>query len=411
MATLNSRLTKASPSPAAYFTWEGRDKNGKLLRGEMRAISSTVASAALRRQGILAPKVRKKAARVGGSIKQKDIAIFTRQLHAMLDAGVPLLQALDVVARGHPSARMTSMLNAVRTDIETGTSLSESLRKQHKHFDPMYCNLVAAGEAGGVLQTMLERLAIYQERTMALRSKVRSAMIYPALLIIVSVLVLALIMTFVIPSFKTAFASYGAALPMPTLVVIAMSDFFVANWPILFVGAGGSIYLFLAFWRRSERMQLVMDRVLLKLPIFGSLFEKATIARWTRTLSTLSAAGVPLVEALRSVAGASGNAVFAKATGAIQREVSTGTSLTAAMGDTGVFTPMVLQLTGIGEESGSLDHMLGKAAEYHEAEVEEIVKGLSSLMEPVIIVALGLIIGSILIAIYLPIFKLASAVG
>lgn len=411
MATLNSRLTKASPSPAAYFTWEGRDKNGKLLRGEMRAISSTVASAALRRQGILAPKVRKKAARVGGSIKQKDIAIFTRQLHAMLAAGVSLLQALDVAARGHPSARMTSMLNAVRADIETGTSLSESLRKQHKHFDAMYCNLVAAGEAGGVLEPMLDRLAIYQERTIALKSKVRSAMMYPAAVVVISVTVVALIMTLVIPSFKTAFASFGAVLPAPTLVVIAVSDFLVAHWPILLVGTGGSIYLSVAFWRRSVKMQVVMDRVLLKLPIFGSLVEKATIARWTRTLSILSAAGVPLVEALRSVAGASGNAVFAKATGAIQREVSTGTSLTTAMGDTGVFTPMVLQLTGIGEESGSLDHMLGKAAEYYEAEVEEMVKALSSLMEPVIIVVLGLIIGSIVIAIYLPIFKLGSVVG
>jgi type IV pilus assembly protein PilC len=392
MATLNPRLAKARASQESYFAWEGRDKNGKLVRGEMRAISSTVAVSALRRQGILAHKVRKRSARGGRSIKQKDIAIFTRQLCAMMSAGVPLLQAFDVVARGHPNPRMMRMLNEVRMDIETGTSLSASLRKQRAHFDSLYCNLVAAGEAGGVLEAMLERLAVYQERTMALKAKIRSAMMYPVVLVVVSVVVLAVIMTLVIPSFKNA------------------SDFFVAHWLTLLVGMGGSVYLFFALWRRSEKMQMVMDRLLLKVPVFGSLIEKATIARWTRTLSTLSAAGVPLVEALQSVGGASGNAVFAQATDAIQREVRTGTSLTTAMQGTGVFTPMVLQVTAIGEESGSLDHMLGKAAEFYEDEVEEMIKGLTSLMEPFIMVVLGLTIGSIMIAMYLPIFKLGSVV-
>jgi type IV pilus assembly protein PilC len=410
MATLNPRLAKARASQEAYFVWEGRDKNGKLVRGEMRAISSTVAVSALRRQGILAHKVRKRSARGGRSIKQKDIAIFTRQLCAMMSAGVPLLQAFDVVARGHPNPRMMRMLNEVRMDIETGTSLSASLRKQRAHFDSLYCNLVAAGEAGGVLEAMLERLAVYQERTMALKAKIRSAMMYPVVLVVVSVVVLAVIMTLVIPSFKNAFKSFGAELPAPTLMVMAASDFFVAHWLTLLVGSGGSVYLFFALWRRSEKMQMFMDRLLLKVPVFGSLIEKATIARWTRTLSTLSAAGVPLVEALQSVGGASGNAVFAQATDAIQREVRTGTSLTTAMQGTGVFTPMVLQVTAIGEESGSLDHMLGKAAEFYEDEVEEMIKGLTSLMEPFIMVVLGLTIGSIMIAMYLPIFKLGSVV-
>ena len=408
MATLNSRLAKVKASQEAYFAWEGRDKNGKLVRGEMRAVSTTVAVSALRRQGILAHKVKKRSVSGGRSIQQKDIAIFTRQLCAMMSAGVPLLQAFDVVARGHPNPRMMRMLNEVRMDIETGTSLSAALRKHPRHFDPLYCNLVEAGEVGGVLEAMLDRLAIYQERTMALKGKVRSALMYPTVLLVVSFVVLAVIMTLVIPSFKDAFKSYGAELPAPTLMVMAASDFFVANWVTLFAGVAGSIYLFLNLWRRSTKMQMAMDRLLLKIPVFGGLIEKATIARWTRTLSTLSAAGVPLVEALQSVGGASGNAVFAQATEAIQREVSTGTGLTTAMQGTGVFTPMVLQVTAIGEESGALDHMLGKAAEFYEEEVEEMIKGLSSLMEPFIMVVLGLIIGAIMVSMYLPIFKLGQ---
>jgi type IV pilus assembly protein PilC len=305
---------------------------------------------------------------------------------------------------------MMRMLNEVRMDIETGTSLSAALRKHRNHFDSLYCNLVEAGESGGVLEAMLERLAVYQERTMALKNKVRSALMYPTVLVVVSVAVLALIMTLVIPTFKSAFQSFGAELPAPTLMVMAISDFVVAHWLTLLVGLGGGVYLFFALWRRSVTMQKVMDRLLLKLPVFGSVILKATIARWTRTLSTLSAAGVPLVEALGAVGGASGNAVFAEATEAIRREVRTGTSLTVAMQGTGVFTPMVLQVTAIGEESGSLDHMLGKAAEFYEEEVEETIKGLSSLLEPLIMVVLGLTIGSIMIAMYLPIFKLGSVI-
>ena len=408
MATLNPRLARVRASQEGYFVWEGRDKSGKLVRGEMRAVSRTATVATLRRQGILANKVTKRRVSSSGAIKQKDIAVFTRQLCAMMSAGVPLVQSVDVVARGHPNQRMMRMLNEVRMDIETGTSLSAALRKHRNQFDSLYCSLVEAGESGGVLEAMLERLAVYQERTMALKNKVRSALMYPTVLVVVSVAVLALIMTLVIPTFKSAFQSFGAELPAPTLMVMAISDFVVAHWLTLLVGLGGGVYSFFAVWRRSETMQKLMDRLLLKLPVFGGLILKATIARWTRTLSTLSAAGVPLVEALGAVGGASGNVVFAEATEAIRREVRTGTSLTVAMQGTGVFTPMVLQVTAIGEESGSLDHMLGKAAEFYEEEVEEMVKGLSSLLEPFIMVVLGLTIGSIMIAMYLPIFKLGS---
>lgn len=410
MATLNNRLAKAKASKEAYFTWEGKDKTGKMQRGEMRAVSESVVNSMLRRQGILVLKLKKRSSSGGKSIQQKDIAVFTRQLAAMMSAGVPLLQAFDIVGRGHPNPRMMRLLNEVRTDVETGTSLSSAFRKHPMYFDALYCNLVEAGEVGGILEALLDRLAVYQEKTMAIKAKIKSALMYPTAVVIVSFIVMAIIMTFVIPSFKETFKSFGADLPMPTLVVMGMSDFVVSNWIVIFGSIGGGVYFFLESWKRSEKMQMVMDRLLLKAPVFGSLIEKSAIARWTRTLSTMSAAGVPLVEALDSVGGASGNAVFASATSKIQREVQTGTSLTTAMQGTGVFTPMVLQMTAIGEESGSLDHMLGKAAEFYEDEVDEMVKGLSSLMEPFIIVFLGTMIGSIVIAMYLPIFKIGQVV-
>lgn len=410
MATLNNRLAKARASKEAYFTWEGKDKTGKMQRGEMRAVSESVVNSMLRRQGILVLKLKKRSSSGGKSIQQKDIAVFTRQLAAMMSAGVPLLQAFDIVGRGHPNPRMMRLLNEVRTDVETGTSLSSAFRKHPIYFDALYCNLVEAGEVGGILEALLDRLAVYQEKTMAIKAKIKSALMYPTAVVIVSFIVMAIIMTFVIPSFKETFKSFGADLPMPTLVVMGMSDFVVSNWIVIFGSIGGGVYFFLESWKRSEKMQMVMDRLLLKAPVFGSLIEKSAIARWTRTLSTMSAAGVPLVEALDSVGGASGNAVFASATSKIQREVQTGTGLTIAMQGTGVFTPMVLQMTAIGEESGSLDHMLGKAAEFYEDEVDEMVKGLSSLMEPFIIVFLGSMIGSIVIAMYLPIFKIGQVV-
>jgi type IV pilus assembly protein PilC len=392
------------------FEWEGKDKNGKIVRGEMRAGGEAVVSASLRRQGILVTKMKKRRLSGGRSISQKDIAIFTRQLSTMMRAGVPLIQSFDIVGRGSTNPKMTRLLNDVRSDVETGTSLSAAFRKHPLYFDALYCNLVEAGEAGGILETLLDRLAIYQEKTMAIKNKIKSALIYPIAVLVVAFVVLAVIMIFVIPAFKEVFSSFGADLPAPTLMVIAMSEFFVSYWWAIFGILGGGTYFFIQSWKRSEKMQKAMDRLLLKVPVFGELVNKSAVARWTRTLSTMFAAGVPLVEALDSVGGASGNAVFAEATEKIQRDVSTGAALTTSMQSTGVFPNMVLQMCAIGEESGALDQMLGKAAEFYEDEIDEAVKGLSSLMEPFIIVILGTLIGGIVVAMYLPIFKLGQVV-
>ena len=392
------------------FEYEGKDKNGKLVRGEMRAGGEAMVSASLRRQGILITKVKKRRMSGGKAIKQKDIAVFTRQLSTMMRAGVPLIQSFDIVARGSPNPRLTRLLTDIRSDVETGTSLSSAFRKHPLYFDALYCNLVEAGEAGGILEALLDRLAIYQEKTMAIKNKIKSALIYPIAVLVVAFVVLAVIMIFVIPAFKDVFSSFGADLPAPTLVVIAMSEFFVKYWLLILVFLGGGIYFFFESWKRSEKMQRAMDRLLLRVPVFGDLVNKSAVARWTRTLSTMFAAGVPLVEALDSVGGASGNAVFADATVQIQKDVSTGAALTTSMQMTGVFPNMVLQMCAIGEESGSLDQMLGKAAEFYEDEVDEAVKGLSSLMEPFIIVILGTLIGGIVVSMYLPIFKLGQVV-
>lgn len=392
------------------FEWEGKDRNGKVVRGELRAGGEAMVSATLRRQGILVNKVKKRRASGGTSIKQKDIAIFTRQLATMMRAGVPLLQSFDIVARGSTNPRLTRLLNDIRQDVETGTSLSSAFRKHPMYFDALYCNLVEAGESGGILEALLDRLAIYQEKTVAIKNKIKSALTYPIAVLVVAFIVVAVIMIFVIPAFKEVFTSFGADLPLPTLIVIAMSEFFVKWWWAVFGGLGGGVYFFLQSWKRSEQMQKRMDRLLLKIPVFGDLMYKSAVARWTRTLSTMFAAGVPLVEALDSVGGASGNAVFAEATEQIQRDVSTGSALTTSMQTTGIFPTMVLQMASIGEESGSLDHMLGKAAEFYEDEVDEAVKGLSSLMEPFIIVILGGLIGGFVVSMYLPIFKIGSVV-
>ncbi len=392
------------------FEWEGRDKNGKLVRGETRAGGEAAVGASLRRQGILLTKVKKRRTSGGRSIRQKDIALFTRQLATMMKAGVPLLQSFDIVGRGATNPRMTRLLNDIRSDVETGTSLSAAFRKHPMHFNALYCNLVEAGESGGILEALLDRLAVYQEKTLALKSKIKAALMYPIAVVVVAFLVLTVIMIKVIPAFKEVFSSFGADLPAPTLFVIALSEFFVSYWWLIFGLLFGGGYFFFESWKRSEKMQAAMDRLLLKIPVFGTLIDKSVIARWTRTLSTMFAAGVPLVEALDSVAGAAGNAVYAVATQQIQRDVSTGTSLTTAMQSTGVFPNMVLQMALIGEEAGSLDHMLAKAAEFYEEEVDDMVKGLSSLMEPFIIVILGVLIGGIVIAMYLPIFKLGAVV-
>ena len=402
--------TAAKSIKEIVFEWEGKDKNGKVIRGEMRAGGEAMVSASMRRQGILVTKVKKRRLSGGRSIKQKDIAIFTRQLATMMRAGVPLIQSFDIVARGSTNPRLTRMLTDIRSDVETGTSLSAAFRKHPLYFDALYCNLVEAGEAGGILEALLERLAMYQEKTMAIKNKIRSALIYPVAVLVVAFVVVAVIMIFVIPAFKDVFKSFGADLPAPTLLVIAMSEFFVKYWYLIFGVLIGGFYIFFETWKRSPRMQMTMDRLLLRVPIFGDLVMKSSVARWTRTLSTMFAAGVPLVEALDSVGGASGNAVYAQATEQIQKDVSTGSALTTSMQTTGVFPVMVIQMCAIGEESGSLDQMLGKAAEFFEDEVDEAVKGLSSLLEPIIIVVLGTLIGGIVVAMYLPIFKLGAVV-
>lgn len=405
MATAVSRGVKEF-----VFEWEGKDRNGKQVRGETRAAGENQVQASLRRQGVFPTKIKKRRMRGGKSIKPKDIAIFTRQLATMMKAGVPLLQAFDIVGRGNANASVTKLLNDVRMDVETGSSLSAAFRKFPLHFDSLYCNLVEAGEAAGILEALLDRLATYMEKTEAIKSKIKSALMYPISVIVVAFIVVSVIMIFVIPAFKEVFSSFGADLPAPTLLVIAISEFFVSYWWLIFGGIGGGLYFFMQAWKRNERVQQVMDRLLLKAPVFGVLIEKSCIARWTRTLATMFAAGVPLVEALDSVGGASGNSVYADATEKIQQEVSVGTSLTAAMTNAKVFPSMVLQMCAIGEESGSIDHMLGKAADFYEEEVDDMVAGLSSLMEPIIIVFLGGLIGGIVIAMYLPIFKLGQVV-
>jgi len=401
---------KTAVSKEAVFEWEGKDRNGKQVRGEIRAAGENQVKASLRRQGVTPTKIKKRRMSAGTSIKPKDLAIFTRQLATMMKAGVPLLQAFDIVGRGNPNPRVTKLLNDIRTDVETGTSLSVAFRKFPLYFDALYCNLVEAGESAGILDQLLDRLAVYMEKTEAIKSKIKSALMYPISVLVVAFVVVAVIMIFVIPSFKQVFTSFGGELPMPTLVVIAMSEFFIKYWYVIFGGLFGGVYFFMESWKRNKKMQAFMDRVMLKLPIFGVLVEKSCIARWTRTLSTMFAAGVPLVEALDSVGGASGNDVFASATLKIQQEVSTGTALTAAMTNANLFPSMVLQMCSIGEESGSIDHMLGKAADFYEAEVDDMVAGISSLMEPIIIVILGTLIGGIVVAMYLPIFKLGQVV-
>lgn len=409
MATAASRPNMKSVKEV-IFEWEGKDRNGKTVRGELRAAGEHQVQATLRRQGILVTKVRKRRMRSGKKIAPKDIAIFTRQLATMMKAGVPLLQSFDIVGRGSTNPSVAKLLNDIRTDVESGSSLSSAFRKHPLYFNTLYCNLVEAGETAGILEDLLDRLALYMEKTESIKSKIKSALMYPIAVIVVAFVVVTLIMIFVIPAFKSVFTDFGADLPAPTLFVIAMSEFFVSYWYIIFIGIFGGVYFFLQSWKRNEKMQIFMDRILLQIPIFGNLIEKSVIARWTRTLSTMFAAGVPLVESLDSVGGAAGNYIYKSATQKIQQEVSTGTSLTNAMSNANVFPSMVIQMTAIGEESGSIDHMLGKAADFYEAEVDEMVAGLSSLMEPIIIVFLGTIIGGIVVSMYLPIFKLGSVV-
>jgi type IV pilus assembly protein PilC len=392
------------------YAWEGKDRQGKKVTGELRASGENVVGATLRRQGIVVTKVKKRTFRSGKKVTDKDITLFTRQLATMMKAGVPLLQSFDIVAKGNANPSVSKLIQDIRGDVETGTSLNQAFRKFPLYFDALFCNLVGAGEQAGILEDLLTRLAIYKEKTQAIKAKIKSALFYPVSILAVAFIVTAVIMIWVVPAFKSVFESFGADLPTPTLVVMGISDFFVQWWYLIFGGLFGTLYLFFQAWRRSPKVQRFMDMTLLKAPVFGPVVRKATIARWTRTLATMFAAGVPLVESLDSVGGASGNALYVDATKKIQTEVSTGTSLTVAMQNADVFPGMVTQMVSIGEESGALDSMLGKVADFYEAEVDEAVAALSSLMEPMIMVILGVLIGGLVVAMYLPIFKLGAVV-
>jgi len=402
----------AKTSKEDTYLWEGKDKKGKLLRGEMKASSQTLVSSTLRRQGISVIKLKKQSAFASrGKVSEKDVTLFTRQLATMMKAGVPLLQSFDIVGKGHSNPAVAKLLLDIKSDVETGSSLSNAFRQYPLHFDALFCNLINAGEQAGILDTLLDRLATYKEKILAIKSKIKSALFYPISIIVVAFIITAVIMIFVVPAFKELFSSFGADLPGPTLFVIAISDIFVRWWWAMFGAIGGGIWFFFYTWKRSLAMQASMDRIVLKIPVFGELIRKATIARFARTLATMFSAGVPLVEALDSVAGASGNRVYYEATKRVQSEISTGTSLTVAMQNSEVFPNMVLQMTAIGEESGALDSMLSKVADFYEAEVDDAVEALASLMEPIIMVVLGTLIGGLVIAMYLPIFKLGEIVG
>jgi type IV pilus assembly protein PilC len=392
------------------FKWSGKDKSGKTQQGEIRAAGDHIVLAQLRRQGMQKISVKKVSSRGGKKITAKDLTIFTRQLAVMMKAGVPLLQAFDIVGRGHNNPSVGKLLLDIKTDVETGSSLAQAFRKYPNYFDALFCNLVAAGEQAGILDTLLDRLATYQEKILAIKGKIKSALFYPISIIVVAMVVTAVIMIFVIPVFKDLFKGFGAELPGPTLVVMAISDWFIGNWWWLFPGMFLGGWFFMYSWKRSVTMQRAIDRMILRIPVFGEVIRKACIARWCRTLSTMFAAGVPLVESLDSVAGASGNYVYYEATKKVQAEVSTGTGLTVAMQNAQVFPSMVLQMCAIGEESGALDAMLSKVADFFEAEVDEAVESLSSLMEPMIMVILGGLIGGIVVAMYLPIFKMGQAI-
>jgi type IV pilus assembly protein PilC len=408
--TTQARRAAAARPRESLFSWEGKDKNGRIVRGEMRTSGEAVVQATLRRQGVMVTKVKKQKMSRGHKISDKDIALFTRQLATMMKAGVPLLQAFDIGIKGSSNPSLARLLNDVRNDVETGSSLSQAFSKHPVHFDKLFCNLVGAGEQAGILDSLLDRIATYKEKILAIKSKIKSALFYPIAVVVVAFVVVAVMMLFVIPEFKNVFTSFGADLPAPTLIVIAMSDAFVANWYIFIGLLVGAILTISYLYKRSTAMQIAVDRIVLQLPVVGDIIRKATVARWARTLSTMFAAGVPLVEALDSVGGAAGNYVYLTATRQIQTEVSTGTSLTVSMQNASVFPTMVVQMVAIGEESGQLDSMLSKVADFFEQEVDDAVAGLSTLLEPIIMVFLGVVIGGLVVAMYLPIFKLGQVV-
>lgn len=400
----------ARPAAEIPFVWEGTDKLGRKLKGEMLAAGEAVVRQSLRRQGVNVTKVRKQSAFAKGKrISEKDIALFTRQLSTMVKAGVPLLQSFDITARSHANPALQRLLGAIKADVESGTALNQAFRRHPRYFDALYCNLVEAGEQAGILETVLDRIASYKEKILAIKGKIQSALMYPAIVIVIALVITAGIMMFVIPTFKQLYEGSGAELPALTAVVIYVSDIFVAWWWAIFGALGAAFFALFQAFRRSKTFRARIDAWSLKVPVFGPLIEKATVSRWARTFASLFAAGVPMVEALESVAGAAGNTVFEEATLKLRTDVATGASLTSSLQAAQVFPNMLIQMVSIGEESGALDSMVEKVADYYEREVDDAVAGISSLIEPIIMVVLGSLIGTIVIAMYLPIFKMGSA--
>lgn len=397
------------------YVWEGTDKTGKRVKGEMTGQSDALVKAVLRRQGVNPLKVKKKPKPLlggGGKTKiaPKDICVFSRQLATMMSAGVPLVQAFEIVGRGHENAGMQELILSIKADVEAGNSLTEALKKHPRQFNDLYCNLVEAGEHAGILEAILHKLAHYLEKSEALKSKIKAALFYPAAVIAVAGIVVSILMIFVIPQFTELFEGFGADLPALTQFLVDISDFFVAWWWAILAVVCGTIFGLLEFSKRSKPFRDFLDRMSLKMPIIGNILEKSSIARFARTLETMFAAGTPLVEAMTSVAGACGNIVYYEATMKMQAEISTGTQLQVAMRDTGLFPNMVVQMVAIGEESGAIDAMLGKVADWYEQEVDDAVEALTSLLEPAIMAFLGVVIGSIVIGMYLPIFKMGAVV-
>lgn len=395
------------------FTWEGTDRKGTKVKGEMTGLNPALIKAQLRKQGINPTRVRKKSMSLfgkGKKIKPLDIALFTRQLATMMSAGVPLLQAFDIIGEGFDNPNMRKMVDDIKQDVAAGNSLANSLRKQPQYFDDLYCNLVDAGEQSGALETLLDRVATYKEKTEALKKKIKKAMTYPAAVIVVAVIVSAILLIKVVPQFQSVFEGFGAQLPAFTLMVIAISEVLQEWWLLVLGGLFVLAFVLRHFYKKSEKFRDAVDRGLLKIPLIGSILYKSAIARYARTLATTFAAGVPLVDALDSVAGATGNVVFRNAVEKIKGDVSTGMQLNFSMRTTGVFSSMAIQMTAIGEESGSLDEMLSKVATFYEDEVDNMVDNLTTLMEPMIMAVLGVLVGGLIIAMYLPIFQLGSVV-
>lgn len=394
------------------FTFEGKHtQSEQIVRGEVVAANEDEAHKKLLRRGIKPLRITKVKKTRQKSITQEDITVFTRQLATMMKAGLPLMQAFEIVARGHSNPSMTQLLMSVRSDIEQGATMGSAFAKHPKYFDRFYCNLVAAGEAGGVLENLLDKLAVYKEKTQAIKKKVKSALTYPIAVLVVAIVLVIIMMMFVLPAFGKVYKDMGAELPTLTQFMMSVSDFFVAYGWLVIIGLIGMVFAAAKIHQNSPTVQKKVDALMLKLPIFGNIVQKATIARWARTTASLFAAGVPLVEALDSVAGAAGNILYEEATISIRSQVNQGLSLTSGMQNTGLFPNMVIQMASIGEEAGSLDDMLNKAAEFYEDEVDNAVAQLSSLMEPIIMVVLGGIVGTILVAMYLPLFNLGNVVG